>query len=745
MKKAIFIVLFSFTAGFVVGQVKYKDLAEAFPDMTRDEMKIELREYLLTDLDHPNANFRLALIYASNYRVSDVLTHYEYAMANAAQARLRFTKAKQLVDEREVDHNNEYYAPLFNTVDAKGRPYATYAAVSDKINKGLDSASQFLDNVPMIYLAFTRSVANYDRAVKLFSEINSEFTSLDDVYLYFDPDFDKKLDLLKHSYDSARIYFDRYMALTQAYPILYHKQKYHIKPIVTYRLDGLITRMNFLTPDVEFWDYGSWVDRVRKSVAEEILSLRTRTSQNEIRLSANLVKIAASNGEGVTILPLDKQVVFNLNNYDKQSLVLALLEYKHFKQDWLIKEKAFVPDTVNGERNALLYSALVYANRTADTLMTAVRTRATRDKIRKHQEFITQHYGGAEGLQKYVTDEQEHIKVTYEQYTGGLRSALVNMATAMTTADGGKTVRFANHWNVSTVVQTPTPELLAKGEPLTLQSRRSPDGSLYLAGTYRPDKKTNLKQTFVARVHGDGKPAWMHSFSFKVDSLSPAADANNQLGPFELTQEGCVVVVRSVHASKPGARNTMVYLNEKGEEKFHLRLADRSVPRQLNFSERSNSFVLLLKGNEDAPSFTAPENLVLVGINAIGDKLWRRQVSLTGGITGFVNLIDGHMLAGNYTLLKDLTGKEHAARTGESSPFLVKFNDKGDIERIQPIATAKPVFMTHLIKVSDRSINLIGVEGTRETAALKTLSGDMAVVHIMSNRLCEVVTSNVLR
>jgi hypothetical protein len=134
---------------------------------------------------------------------------------------------------------------------------------------------------------------------------------------------------------------------------------------------------------------------------------------------------------------------------------------------------------------------------------------------------------------------------------------------------------------------------------------------------------------------------------------------------------------------------------------------------------------------------------VLVGINAIGDKLWRRQVAVTGGITDFVNLIDGHLLAGNYTSLKDLSGKEHTAKPGESYPFLVRFNDRGDIERIQPITTAKPVFITRLIKVSDRSINLIGLEGTRETT--RPLAPGDAVAHIMSNRLCEVVCSNVPR
>ncbi len=742
MRNLIFAILLLFFGHVACAQtIRYKDLVPAFETMGKEERKYALKEYILEDLDHPNANFRLALIYQSNYRMADVLTQYEYLLANAEQARLRFVKAKLLIDEREVSKNNEYYAPLFNMVDAKGKPSVQFPVVSDKITKGLDSSMQYITNVPPIYHSFTRSVSFYGNAVKIFSEINTEFLSMDDVYLYFDASFDKKLGALKQSYDSARFYFDRYLTLTKAFPIPYHKQKYHVKPIVTYRLDGLITRMNFLTSDVEFWDYSTWVDLVRKSVADEIFALRNRLNQNEIRLTENLLKISASNGEGVGPIALEKQVVFNLNNYEKQSLVLSLLEYKHFKQDWLLKIKSFVPDTLNLERNATIFSTLIYSNRRADTLLMTVKERATKEKIRKHKEFITQHYGGQEGLQKYIEDEQENIRVTFAQNTGDLRAALVNMVTTPHVVGTDKLIRFGK-WNVPNAVHTPTPEMLAKGDPITLQSRKSPDGSTYLAGIYRPDKKTNLTVAYVAHVNADGKPGWMQSFNYKIDSVAAASDSHNYLGPFELTQEGCVLVVRAKHLIRPISKNIFVYLNEKGEEKFHVRIADKAFPRKISFTERTNSFVLLFKGQDEVTEYSELEYLTLVGVNALGDILWRRQLQLAGALTDFINLIDGYMLAGNFTQLRDLQGKEHKSKQGESYPFLVKFSDRGDIETVKPMITAKPVFITNIVKVTDKSINLIGKEGSPNSMSGKILSREDEVVHVMSNRLCEIVCSN---
>ena len=741
MYKYLILLLLAFNLG-IAQSVKYKSLVPTFDKMGPEELKNTLKEYLLNqDLDHPNANLRLALIYESNYKTADVLARYEYVLANAEEAKLGFVKVKRLIDEREVNRSNEFYFPMFKTFDAKGKPNVEFIIVSAKITQGIDTATLYLKKVPPIYKSFTQSVNFYDNAVKIFSEINNDFISLADVYLFHDEGLEKKLVQLKQNYDSTRFYFERYMELTKAFPIPYHKQKYHIKPIVTYRLDGLITRMNFLTNDVEFWNYGDWVDRVHKSLSGEILSLRSQLSQNEVKLSGNLKVIEASNGDGMTILAPDKQLVFNLNNFDKQSLALSLLEYKAFKQDWLLKTKTFIPDTFNLERNATIFSALIYSNKTADTLINKVKARATKEKIRKHSDFIGEHYGGPEGLQKYVNGEIENIRVTYELYSGGLRSALLNMVTRPEVSGGEKLIRFGRV-NISTAVHAVTPELLAKGEPITLQTRRSPDGSLYLAGIYQPDKKTNASVTFVARVNADGKPGWVQNFGFKVDSLATAMDAQNYLGPFELTQEGCAFMVRSVHLSKPSVRNSLVYLNEKGEQKFLVRLPERAFARKISFTEKSNSFVLLFKGEAEKPNYEVSENLTLVGVNALGDILWRRRLGMAGMVTDLINLMDGHMVIGNYASLKDLHGKEHKTKPGETNPFLVKISAQGNIERVHLIPTVKPVFITHVVKVTDKSINLLGKEGNMEATLGKTISPDDEFVHIMSNRFCEVVCTN---
>jgi hypothetical protein len=743
MKKILVTLTFALAALNLVAQrVKYKDLFPQMMDMSNSELKNSLKEYIADDREHPNANFRFALAYEYSYKTADLLTEYDYARANAEQAQLRFLKAKQLVDDHEVSRNNEYYFAEFKTFDAKGRPNVEFPIVQMRMTSGYDSAILFLSKISPIYKNFTRSVNSYDHAVKVFAAINKDFLSLDDLYLYYDTEMASRLSDLRTSYDSAKLYFDKYSELIKEFPIAYHKQKYTIKPIVTYRLDGLITRMNFLTNNVEFWDYGTWVDQINKSVTSEIASLRTRLIQNEERLDETLATIAASTGEGITPVKLDKQLVFNLNNYDKQSLVLGLLDFKAFKQGWLIQTKILQPDTVSRERNAGIYSTLIYSNRSADTLIDVVRDRLNPEKIRKHKDFLVKYYGNIEGVKRYATVEKENIKKTFEGYKTSLRAELTGLAMPVLTADVNKAVRFGR-FMISSTIMLVTPELLEKGEPITLQNKKSPDGSVYLAGIYKPDKKVNNLVTFVARIGADGKPAWIKNFDFKIDSLSATPDANNFLGPLDLTQEGCVFLVHAIKLTDSNSLNRFVYLNEKGEEKFKIRLKNNSFPRKLNYNEKSNSFIIVMKGKAEKQVYSESEPVTVMSINILGDPLWTRTIDLTGTVSDLININAGYLVIGNFMVIKDLSGKEFRTRinAGESNPFMIKFNEQGDLTKIAPIPVTKSVFIVKVIKLNDNAINLIGWEGTLESGMDKTLSPSDPIIYLMTNHLCQVVCS----
>ena len=149
--KLFLLAMLLFLSGSLFGQ-KYKDL---FPRIVAadDENAFELlNAYLESELDHPNANIRLAIIYVKRYKAIDVLREQEKALALAKQARSYLTKSKILVTEREVKRNDEFYTGIFE-------PGLTpdFAQVANYIDTESLAAIDFVNKVPAIYQSFTNS------------------------------------------------------------------------------------------------------------------------------------------------------------------------------------------------------------------------------------------------------------------------------------------------------------------------------------------------------------------------------------------------------------------------------------------------------------------------------------------------------------------------------------------------------------------------------------------------------------
>lgn len=742
MKAVCLFLLFILTTELSAQHLRYKDIFPLFPEMSNQELKNTLKEYISTDPNHAHANFRLAMAYEKSYKTADVLTNPQFVLANAQQAKLRFFKAKLVVDDKEVDHNNEYYFQTFKISDSKGKPAVPFNVVQKKILNGLDSADICLQRVPPIYSSFTKSVKHYDKAVKIFAAINSTFVTLNDLYLYYNQDTEKQLKDLQLNYDSAKYYFDDYLALVSSYPIPDHHQSYRIKPIETYRLDGLITSLNFLTDKIEFWDYSSWAQEIQNFINGDIRSLRRRLLEEEDKLDQSLTKIDHSNGEGIVPMKLDKQLAYTLNNFDRQSLVLALLDYKAYKQEWLLKSKSFTPDTTFSYRNAENYSALIYFDRKADTLAQVIKNRLSQDKFRKHVDFLNKYYGSLTGLQGYAAKEKTEIDNLYKNYGAQLEKEVVGLITPLLIKPEETKIIKVGKWSIPNNPVEPSQELMDKGDPLTLKKLKTVDGGFYLTGIYKADKKISNLSSFLVRVNPDGKAAWIKNFENKIDSLSKVADANNFIAGVELTKEGCAVVLQSSGTSSATKLNTFYYFNDKGDQKLKIKLKDAGYPRQLSYLEKSNSFVLVLKGTEEKNNPSINEPITIIGLNILGELQWKHVVEVTGSFTELVNLTTGSMLVGNYSLLKDHNSQELRTKSAtESNPFLVMMNNQGDISGIIPIAVPESVKIFKVVKVNDTSINLIGRKET-DSAETKAISPDEKLVHLMVSQNGQVIYSN---
>lgn len=711
----------------IAQRMKYKDIAPGLDTLSKSEQIAMLRLYLLNDPDHPNATYRLSLLHYDIFKNSDPLLEYNKALAHAKEASLRLTKAKILVTNSEVKGDNEYYAPLFKTVDSKGKPYVEYTLVNQRMVNAYDSVQLFIQKMPPVYSSFTKSVRFYDRAVKIFASLNTKYPTLEEIYMNFGPELDKELEELRIAYDSSSYNFRLYKFLTESYPLQKYNQQADVKRIDVYRLDGLTTKLNFLSSQVELWNYSEWVDNVRKVYKNEIVSIKERIVEHEQKLNESLKRLETSEGTEESLYKPNKELIFQLNNYDKNSLALALLEYKSFKQNWLQKMHQVSRDTTMDSK-LRLYSRLIQLNRSADTLVTHLKAVATQAALKKHELYIQKFYGGSSGLDRFIKDESSFIQKSFAQYQDVLKTAL--SAYERYAEIPGKTVKIGT-FNIPLYTEDRSVNELDNTSVLTQRILKNPDGSLYVGGVHKLNKKTNNNLTvFVAKLSPEGKSIWFKELNFAPDSLANL-DADNYLGDIVSTQEGCAVVVTSFRAESGAMSNTFNFINDKGELKSY-NVKDNGMARKLIYQEVSNSFVMVFKGSEEKQSYHYEETIALTAINILGDLLWHQDVPLTGTLQEVVTVRDGYILTGNYTAIKDMNGRELRTKInqGQSNPYMIKLNLQGQKISTIPIASDKSIFVDKVIKVNDGSINLLGYETTFTDVENATVSRD-EVKHMM--------------
>ncbi|NJN42566.1 MAG: hypothetical protein HC811_10400 [Flammeovirgaceae bacterium] len=639
-----------------------------------------------------------------------------------------------------MEKNNEFYYPFFQTLDAKGRPFVEYSLVAQKIQTSYDSLELFISKIPPIYSSFTRSVNHYDKAVKIFSEISSEYTSIEDIYLLYDQKLDARLSALKNNYDSTIINFNDYQRQIKPYPIKNYYQHYTVIPIRTYRLDGLLTNINFLTNQINLWDYSSWVDQVRSVISKDVADLRSKIILSDQKLTESLNNLRQNPDSPP--YQFDKKVAFNLNHFERQSLVLSILQYKMFMQSILAINRKQT-DSVNYMRQAEVASSLIHLNRKADTLIQEAGSRYNDYRVSKHKEFIASNFNGPKGLESYINAEKKEIGSSYQTYSNELHQSLSKLDKQFEQFTNKEMSVRIGRLTIPLTVQSPEVEAMDNGTLFTLVNRKNSDGSAYLAGIYKPDKKIKNIVTYVARINPDGKPAWVKDFNVSVDT-TVVSDANNYLGPLVLTQEGCAFLVHAVKTTGEDRLNSFIYLDEKGDQKLSVRLKDKTYPRKLLYSEKNNSFIMLLKGKEEIQNNAEPESISIGSANVLGDVLWRKDYSITGNVVDLIPVIDGYLIAGNYSVIKDLAGKEYRTKISsqECSPFVMKISEHGEWVEVNPISTPSSIYIDRVIKVNDNSINLIGFQETFSTARDKTFDMSGKFFYIMTMLNTQVISTN---
>lgn len=719
MKKLIvpFIFILSLNSSYAQ---RFKDIFPQLLKASDTEALSIIKSYMIEDLDHPNSNLRLALIYEKRYKACNPITEYEKAIANANEAKLRFGKSAAVVTEKEVSKNTGYYSDFATGYDNKGRPLVEFITVNTKIRNAYDSATRFTEQMPVIYDYFTKSVNFHDNAIKAFNEINGQYGSRDKLLLMYNPELKAKLQQMISDYDSSIIYLDKYLAAGKAYDNTAFNQSYNIKNIDTYRLQGLLTTPNFLVKNIEIWNYKAWAQNAIDEASNDVSSLRNELNMAELSINNSLKKLSPlALGPEYNPYVVDSKLIFSLVKYDNQSLPVAALKYKQFKQDF-IHQLALVNDrdTAANELYLVNLGELIYKAREADSLLLITKNRTTAENISKYPDYFKTHYNGEGGLNQFISSEQKTIKDAADK-------AVSEMMVNISKNEKQIKTEFISYKNLKIPTKaTPVNSDSVTTNIVTTHTEVSTDGSHYFVGLNKMTRKPGHTNIFVAKTDENLKVRWYKEFSMTEDNASPNI---NDIGDIAITPEGCALLVRS--KNDVGIKNTLFYLNENGEEIFNKELETSWFPRQMQYVESKNAFVFAHKGPTFTQNYKEQQETSLASINILGDILWSQTFNFTGTIVDLVNLGKGFLLIGNYAELKDTEGKTYRTRvnTGQTNGFAARFANDGKLAAVTPVESNNNYFIDRVIKINDKIINLLGRKGSLDVP-------ENSKVHVIINQ-----------
>ncbi len=776
MKKLLISVIFSFLVVNTFSQsMKYKDIYPYIESKNYREAVPYLKEFLFYEPDHPSANFQLAVIYEERFKRYHPILKFRPAMKNAEEAKMRFLKARLLIDEREIKRNGNKFYTNFATFNDRGKPSVEYSAIRLKIDSAYIEIDNFMRHVPVIYGNFKESVKFYDRAVKQYAEINDNYGSLKELYLLYDASLKSSLAQLKTDYDSSMYFFKAYLKAAENYPITDYKQTFEISTIQHYRLDGLIAQNDFLSEKIIFWDYSSWVDQVNETVSNQIAALRRQIELNEQKLNENIefLKSAGNDSKpGLKPYAIDRELILKLRNYDYNSPVLPLLLYKQNKQNLMYRamnEIQLTEDTVNTANDETLlayFSQRFELLLEGDSLLTAVDVKNTPSNIARHAAYIEKYYYGASGLRSFLDGEKQFTDLKKNEYTSHIRNILIEQIkdpddTTLIASD--KKDKIALYYNLPDSMNIPA------GQYFTSHIDWAPDTSAYVGGIVRPGSADDPIQVFLSRVDKANEVLWLNTFTIdqlKYDSIisqsitkadegreEPTAnDASetvevvfdNFFGAMEITPEGCAILISSIARNSGHIVNTFKLINEKGEEMVDTLQLVAAIPRNIIYNDLSNSFVITYKGNKSQNDIKAEEKLHIIRIDREASQVWQTDIQLTGDVRGIVIVNGGYLVIGNYTFIKNGSGEflQVEQKSENSAIYVIKIDPKGTIVDRQFIRSRTPNYVDRIVKINDNSINLLGIKGGSNEAIDYQTDPD-SITHIITNAQLQLLHSTI--
>ena len=656
MKKIILLLTAVLICASSFGQRKlnYKDIYDKIGKEPAEHTILKLNEYQSMVPEFPNTYVQTGIIQWAWLQEEDPFLNYQYVRQLIYNTKLYLGLAisKIQADEKEVKKNSTYYANL-GVGDAKT---VTQEAVLQKINDILDKVKEYDEHVTVIIENFNLAIDKYNTCTETFKQIMGHQSNYKNLLVTNSSQLRDELKKLSRDYDSVMLCFGIFKNELANYPIKQYNQQLDIKPIDTYRLEGL-TSTNFIQPIIPIWDYQGWVKEANKLLDGHISEIKNNSTNDIKALRARVAALQKQNAETdsiQTITPSNKLV--NLTEkYDYESLLSSSMRYEAAKANLQIASMRSTNNINNPEafksdynQKAAYYYDLYLMDRNCRNNLRTLESRINDKSLTLHDQSVSALYGDKNKFKSSFRAEQEkELDALNAQNLEHFKTFTVEQLAPI-----GVSFTFEGKQINAAPVKTQFAEAI-QGDYTTTYTCKNNSGVRYIAGFRKTGDKTST--AFVAKHEVGDELTWCKDIAFQP------AGFNTVVQIIPLRTGGFLALLANDNGVN--AKSAVVRIDNDGKQLSKTDLTTTLFPTCFTFDDISETVAVAAKGRQGNYDTQSNDDAVLEVI-ALGQKQssFSPYFKVTGKIADVVKAATGYMIICNYTSL-NAGGKTYTAKS----------------------------------------------------------------------------------
>ncbi|ELR72418.1 hypothetical protein C900_01574 [Fulvivirga imtechensis AK7] len=416
MKKAILVLILVplITVCAEAQKVKYKDLYYLLDTRKYDEAEPFLREFLSDpkNVDHTNANFQMAVIYQEKAKKNDVLQETEILKYNIDSAIIYYQKTLTYLDEKEIKRNDEYYQAYKRRDIRTGKFGIKLADIQFDIEKKIEGLKGQKERISELKNYYEQMQQYYAAAQQGFNGLQANYPNRKILFLRADNKLLDDFDVIKKNYLQAIENFDKYKSALGKVVGSGYDQSLRQKQIIDYKNDGKSTP-EYLSDNIDFWDFSTWLDQAKADVREKIFPLREQLmvfDQSLNKLREKMVQDSSSVAADIN-MPLYSKLNSELYEFDKEPLPVAMFDLKiaDLKFNSSVIQNRDYTDSLD-----IMYQLEVVGNRlhqlnAMDSLVNILVGKDLAEECKNYKEYVDAQFGGEAGLQAFVKQKLDFV------------------------------------------------------------------------------------------------------------------------------------------------------------------------------------------------------------------------------------------------------------------------------------------------------------------------------------------------